>query len=139
QARWLRIRIAAAAAGRVGRIGPRAFVGVEPYLAAHVAGARRGVAAEAAQVLAHQRQQRVARRRPRRVHADASCMRSTTALACASSCSARARVTAQAPMASRPSRLAACTLTAFWKLPTLTPLHARAAPLVGNTWLVPLQ
>ena len=42
-------------------------------------------------------------------------------------------------MAAMPSRLAACTLRKFWKLATLTPLQARAAPLVGSTWLVPLQ
>src|SRR5690606_15060085 len=95
--------------------------------------ARGAVAAKPAQVLAHQCEQGFA------AHAAAPCRRSTTALACASSCSARARVTAQSPMARLPSRLAACTLTKFWKLATLTPLHARAAPLVGSTWLVPLQ
>src|SRR5690606_22053356 len=127
-----RVAIAAAAAARIGRVGPGAFVGVEPDLAIQRVAARGTVAAEAAQVFADQGKQVVA-------HAAAPSRRRATALACASSRSARAMVTAQSPMARMPSRLAACTLTKFWKLATLTPLQARAAPLVGRTWLVPLQ
>src|SRR5690606_31712907 len=101
--------------------------------------ARRAVAGEIAQILAHQRKH-VARRR---VHAasgvSARSSRKRTALACASSPSASARITAQGPIPSIPPALAACTLTKFWKLDTETPLQARAAPPVGSTWLVPLQ
>lgn len=35
---------------------------------------------------------------------------------------ARARSNAHSPMPSMPALLAACTLTMFWKLATLTPL-----------------
>ena len=58
--------------------------------------------------------------------------------ACASRRSARASVAAVGPMpqAGGCDRLHA---DRFWKLATLTPLKARAAPPVGNTWLVPLQ
>ncbi len=53
------------------------------------------------------------------VHVEAS-NRCTTACACASSDSARAIVTAQGPMARRPSRLTCCTLMLRWKLATDT-------------------
>jgi hypothetical protein len=38
-----------------------------------------------------------------------------------------------------PSAEADCTEIWFWKLATLTPEYARAAPAVGSTWLVPEQ
>ncbi len=122
QRRRLRIRIAAIAGVAVGGIGPGRFVGVEPDLAAQRAAARRGIAGEVAQVVTDQRQHRARRRCfERRAHAALS-IRSATALACASRPSARAMVTAQAPIAAMPARLALCTLTKFWKLATLTPL-----------------
>src|SRR5690606_16014877 len=116
----LRVGIAAAGAVAVGRVGPGRLVGVEPDFAVEGLRTRRAVAGEAAQVLAHQREHAVG------VHA-ASCApalrsRRRTALACASSPSASARVTAQGPMAAMPAPLAACTLTKFWKLDTDTPL-----------------
>ena len=59
--------------------------------------------------------------------------RRVTARSCAANCSARASVAASGPMARRPSRETSCTVMDFWKLATESPLHARAAPCVGNT------
>ena len=53
--------------------------------------------------------------------------------------SASARVTAHRPIAPSPARVACCTVSDFMKLDTDSPLHARAAPPVGSTWLLPLQ
>src|SRR3546814_16956160 len=50
-----------------------------------------------------------------------------------------ASITAHGPIAARPSDAADCTLIAIWKLATVSPPTARAAPPVGSTWLVPLQ
>src|SRR5690606_37822047 len=135
----LRVRITKAAGVRVCRIAPCRLVGVEPDLAIELRAARRAVTSEIAQILAHQREHVACGR----VHAasgvSARSSRGRTALACASSPSASARITAQRPIASIPPALAVCTLTKFWKLATETPLQARAAPPVGRTWLVPRQ
>ena len=42
-------------------------------------------------------------------------------------------------MAAMPRGFTSCTVIDTWKLATFTPLLKRAAPLVGSTWLVPLQ
>src|SRR5690606_16985556 len=125
---WLRVTPAGAAG--IAGAGPCGLVGVEPDLALQPLPARRAVTGETAQVLAHQVEHRA--------HATAS-SRSRTAFACASNPSAPASVTAQGPMPATPAGVASCTLMKFWKLATDTPLQARAAPLVGSTWLVPLQ
>ena len=126
----LRVRITSQAGIGIGCIRPRRFVGVEPDRAVQRFAARGAVAGEAAQVLAQQ------------VGHGRSCRRTSAA-------SLRGRALPglpRAPVQPRPARSlrgrcgsTACTLIAFWKLATLRPLMARAAPPVGSTWLVPLQ
>src|SRR5690606_14048798 len=139
QRRRLRIGITAAAGVGIGRIAPGRFVGIEPDLAIELRAARRAVSGEIAQVLAHQREHVACCPVHPASGESALSNRRRTALACASSPSASASVTAQGPIAPIPAALADCTLTRFWKLATETPLQARAAPPVGSTWLVPLQ
>lgn len=115
QALGLRIGIATRAGVGIGRISPGRLVGVEPHIALQRTRARRRITCKCAQIVTHQIHYRC------RAHA-ATPMRSATALACASRPSARARITAHAPIPSIPALLAACTLTMFWKLATLTPL-----------------
>ncbi|CRR24236.1 hypothetical protein PAERUG_E15_London_28_01_14_08446 [Pseudomonas aeruginosa] len=117
QRQRLRLRIAPAAASRIGRIGPGRLVGVQPDLALHRRTACRAVAGERLQIRAYQRQHIL----DSRAHA-ATSMRNATARSWASRPSALAMMRAQPPIAARPAALALCTLIRFWKLATLTPL-----------------